>query len=245
MRGTRALGRGGAAAVCVVMSALVDVVWAGSDRAVAVNGGIVWAQGDGIYGARPDGTAIHRITAFHRVTARDYAGDDYGNPTWTRDGRMLAYTSNLSDSSFIHVVAPQARTRRTLLWKSRGRAVRSDTARSPSWSPAGDRLAFSATWYHDCGAGYACRGGSTVATVPATSGRPRPMTVQRRYRFDVQPAWSPDGRTIAFTRSAPTGLGIYLVGTDGRRLQALTGGSAPSWSPTADVSCSSPAARSS
>ena len=203
--------------------ALVGVGLAGSDRTDAVQG-IVWAEGKGIYGARPDGTAIHRITAFDRVSPRDFASDGFNSPVWTRDGQALAYTGQLSDSTFIFVVSPRTGTARFVGF--------GDVAWNPSWSPDGERMAFADGWFYRCG-GYDCWGGTTIGigAVDAGAGRPKTVTVRKRHRFDVSPAWSPDGRTIAFVRRTPTGSGVYLVGADGKGLRPLTGGSAPSWSP--------------
>src|SRR5262249_37069625 len=47
----------------------------------------------------------------------------------------------------------------------------------------------------------------------------------------VEPAWSPDGSTIAFARLGRKG-GIYLIDADGTKLRRLTtGGGEPAWSP--------------
>src|SRR5262245_27730274 len=49
--------------------------------------------------------------------------------------------------------------------------------------------------------------------------------------FDTQPAFSPDGRLIAF-RSNRDGGGIFVMGATGESMKRLTnGGSNPSWSP--------------
>ena len=118
--------------IAVVCAGFVflDVGLAASGRGSAVNRGIVWAQGDGIFGARPDGRGVNRIGG---------SGDSPGDPAWSSDGRRLAYTSVFSDSSLLHLLSPPGRDR-ILEWASGG-GVRSDEARNPSWSPFGDRLA--------------------------------------------------------------------------------------------------------
>jgi len=78
---------------------------------------------------------------------------------------------------------------------------------------------------------------------------------------DVKPAWSPDGRWIAFARDVPAGgsdrLWLYRMRPDGSSLRRLTGGPAlsaastfdsmPAWSPDgrtiAFVRAGAPAAR--
>lgn len=54
-------------------------------------------------------------------------------------------------------------------------------------------------------------------------------------RIDQEPAWSPDGETIAFIRGStePAKHGIYLINPDGENLRQFHagGGNAPSWSP--------------
>jgi Tol biopolymer transport system component len=52
---------------------------------------------------------------------------------------------------------------------------------------------------------------------------------------DTAPALSPDGRTVAFVRISPIGLGIFAIGIDGAGLTRLTPASMsvsePAWSP--------------
>lgn len=63
--------------------------------------------------------------------------------------------------------------------------------------------------------------GPGIYLIPAGGGAPRWLAVGDR------PAWSPDGKRIAFERE---GL-IYTIGADGSGEDALTGGYAPAWSP--------------
>ena len=57
------------------------------------------------------------------------------------------------------------------------------------------------------------------------------MTKPKRNRIDVDPAWSPDGRTIAFARQDHGPQTIYLTRPDGSATHRLTLGRSPSWSP--------------
>ena len=71
------------------------------------------------------------------------------------------------------------------------------TTADANWSPRGDQIAFST------GSIYA----RDIAVVAATGGAPRRLTSGGAYQF---PAWSPDGRQIAFNQ-APFGTTIYVI----------------------------------
>ena len=88
--------------------------------------------------------------------------------------------------------------------------------RDPTWSPDGDRIAFT------CQVG-ASRPGICIAKRDGKElTRVTPETMSA---FD--PAWSPDGKRIAFT----TGLDIAMLTLDGGDVSRLTQGSGPAWSP--------------
>jgi Tol biopolymer transport system component len=171
------------------------------------NAGIVWAQAYAILGAHADGSHRHRIT--------DYDGgivpDNFASPVWSPAGRKLAYNNCDSGVCVIHLFR----------YSGRNETLRLYGANSPTWSPAGLELAFQA-------ATQSPREGVGISAFSLVSRRLREITPPRRNRIDDDPAWSPDGTTIAFVRFVREPV-IYLVGAYGGRARWLTRGESPSW----------------
>ncbi len=106
---------------------------------------------------------------------------------------------------------------------------------SPSWSPRADFIAYRGCDFdlNNCGLRTVARGG----------GRPQILTVEST---DVSPAWSPDGRSIAFMsqRSGNWDLYTLAVESDGRLAanaqpvrvtQDASNEGLPAWSPWGDA----------
>ena len=78
------------------------------------------------------------------------------------------------------------------------------------------------------------RGTSDIWLVPAQGGAPRRLTASPA--ADLNPRWSPDGKTIAFISSRSGGAQVWLIGVDGGEALQLTrlstGASGVIWSPT-------------
>jgi len=182
------------------------------------NAGIVWGGQERIEGANVDGSGRHFV-------APDW-GDTDGDPAWSRDGRVLAWYARNSDSVEIHVLWPKTKAQRVLSsdWRSPSEPKRSFAyILEPSWAPDGDHIAVADSWnFVD----------SEIRIVSVSTKRWTSVTRPVAGRADRDPAWSPDGKTIAFTREhASGGPAIFLVGSDGHGLRRLTSGSSPSWSP--------------
>jgi Tol biopolymer transport system component len=172
-----------------------------------------------IEGANVDGSGRH-------VVATDF-GDSEGDPAWSRDGHALAFYVRNSDDVKIHVLWPKTKAHRVLASDWRSPPVsRRVTAYlfEPSWAPDGDHLAVSDYWNFGANA--------TIRIVSVSTRRWTSLTRPSSHRTDSEPAWSPDGPTIAFVRQQNWETpGIFLIGRDGRGLRRLTRGWSPSWSP--------------
>jgi Tol biopolymer transport system component len=161
----------------------------------------------GLYVMRADGSGRRRLTpAVLAVDSSDL-------PSWSPDGRKLAFSAERGERRGIWTV------------RSNGTGLRAlaRTGVGPAWSPRGDRIAFG-----DIGG---------IRVVHARGGNVRRLT---RGVNDGAPAWSPGGRTIAFVRSDVNGVvqALYLVPAAGGRPRRIYGGTRgvemgrdPQWSP--------------
>lgn len=178
---------------------------------VAMNAGISWGTSDTISSAKVDGTQKRVLVP--------QGFDNQGDPSWTRDGRSLAFFGSMSDTSWIYVFSSR-RHEITRTLKSRfGRSYQ------PTWSPSGKRIAVAED------GGYGDVTDATIQIVTVATNKWTLVTKPRRHRLDSDPAWSPDGTTIAFARQDQGARTIYLVRPDGSGLRRLTMGRSPSWSP--------------
>jgi Tol biopolymer transport system component len=148
-------------------------------------------------------------------------------PAWSPDGRKIAFLSNRTGSDRVYVMAAAGGEPVVL------------PAEWPwllgfSWSPDGKHLVFAADKSEAIPAPfplpYTFREESVITVVDAT-GRNQ-TTIVRDTTWDSEPAWSPDGKRIAFLSSGT----IWVMNPDGRGRLPLTSegaSSGPVWSPDA------------
>jgi TolB protein len=164
---------------------------------------IAYSCNGGICVVYPDGSGRRQLT-------RDLFIDSY--PTWSPDGRSIAFTGNLG-RTVIDVINVDGSARRRLTPRSGDEAL-------PAWSPDGRRIAFD---------------NNTTGKVELMNvdGRRRSLT----RRASSLPTWSPDGQNIAFVSGngrslALTSGDIYVINVDGSGERRLAqNGAFPAWSP--------------
>jgi TolB protein len=139
------------------------------------------------------------------------------SPTWSPDGRRLAFCSSRGGSPQIYVLDLASR-------QSRRVSMQGSYNTQPVWSPAGDRIAYT---------GRVGGGRFQIFVVEVANGGVRQVTSSGG--DNVDPAWSPDGRYLVF-RSTRGGRGrLWVSDWRGAKQTELIAGSgddsSPAWSP--------------
>jgi Tol biopolymer transport system component len=168
-----------------------------------------------IYVMNPDGSNQVRITSNNVVD---------GYPTWSPDGRKIAFVSQKQNGSFAIFTMNADGTDRTEI------TALNDSYwamwRPLSWSPDGGRIAF-----HDSSA---VSTGIDIFVVNLDGSGRQNLTADHAH-LDLTPTWSPDGSKILFSRNdvyPPSGYGgtmLHTINVDGTNLTRLVNGFADGW----------------
>lgn len=168
-----------------------------------------------------DGTDQTRLTQAQHPIIED--NDWNYRPTWSPDGRRIAFVSDAASfNPTLWVMAADGTGRRAI--PTPGFAQ--EAVDQLSWSPDGATLAVSLFFGPEP---------SQVALVPveATS-REQARILTNHPAGALDPAWSPDGAWIAYAAREAQGTDVFAMRADGSASQQLTSlGTArfPAWSP--------------
>ena len=143
-------------------------------------------------------------------------------PAQSPDGTRIAFTSNRDFNLEIYVMDADGGAPRNL-------TLHEAWDEDPAWSPDGQRIAFTSDRNGDVEE-FGGRFNTDIFVMNADGSGVEQVTIADPLsRSASQPAWSPDGSSIAFGRS---GGGIYVLELSSREAWNLTdAGWAPSWSP--------------
>ena len=169
-----------------------------------------------------DGSSHTRLTSSQ---ARIIEDNDWNfRPTWSPDGRQIAYvtdTASVNPTLWVMNAADG----------SGRRAVRSadfvqEAVDELSWSPDGAWLAMTL---------FSGPGPSQVALVSMAAGqRVSGRVLTQHANGALDPAWSPDGAWLAYVGREGRAVNLYVARPDGTGTQKLTASGvvrAPAWSP--------------
>lgn len=160
---------------------------------------------------------IVRVDLRTRAATRLTRGTE-GNyePAVSPDGTRIAFVSSRSGNAEVYLMG------------SDGSNVRRTTASardswSPSWSPDGDRLAFVSNRTGRDRIYVVQSDGTMLRPLTGDAGERAPAQPAHSFEGEGGPAWSPDGRTVAFLgRTAGSGTRVYLAALADGAPRALT-----------------------
>jgi TolB protein len=144
-------------------------------------------------------------------------------PSWSPDGRWLAFTRHEGHSIFVYLRAADGSEEKRL-------TRRKEPEMDAVWSPDGRRLALCLDKTSPN------QGDMEVYTLAADGEDLRGVLLSAgKLSHEEWPSWSPDGQWLAVTSTRDGNQELYVVRADGRDLRRLTHDPAldlhPAWSP--------------
>jgi TolB protein len=160
-----------------------------------------------IYVMNVDGSGVRRLT--------NHPAED-STPTWSPNGAQIAFTSKRAGTPQIYLMSADGSGVRRL-------TTTESYADRATWSPAPfNEIAFS---------GQTSSGRYDIKILDVASGQTRQITFGEG--SNESPAYSANGKHLAFTSTRTGSTQVFTIGRDGRGLRQLTrdgNNQTPAWS---------------
>jgi TolB protein len=158
------------------------------------------------------------IGEVEKLTDNDF--DDF-HPTWSPDGRQIAFYSKRDFYNDIYVIDVDGTGERQL-------TETQSNDKDPAWSPDGTLIAFVSNRDND----------NEIYLMEPDGSEQRALTENDSNEWS--PAWSPDGKLIAFITDRNGQQDLYLMASDGSNARRLTDddypwNDDPAWSPDGNL----------
>jgi TolB protein len=169
-----------------------------------------------VYLMNADGSEVREVT---------FSNAFDGDASWSPDGKKIAFESRRDGNSEIYVI------------NANGSGTKRLTANSvfdgdPAWSPDGKSIAFSSDRDGNREIYVMNADGANPRRLTNTGGRVDDVLLDG---LDADPAWSPDGKRIAFNSNRDGDYEIYVMNANGSGQRNLTDNASldalPAWSP--------------
>jgi Tol biopolymer transport system component len=174
---------------------------------------------DDIFVVNADGSGLRNLTRRPANDRKRIGWFSFGGPTWSPDGRRIAFQSRRDRPSELERAACRPRCEREEIYvvDADGSGLRRLTHNwrfdgAPVWSPDGRKILFEHRHHPDV----------WVMNADGSGQRNLTRSVTHPFATDSAPAWSPDGRKILFLSNRDGNGEIYVMNADGSGKRKLT-----------------------
>ena len=165
-----------------------------------------------------------------RVSTAVQNGQNGQDPAWSPDGKAIVFSkiqSSYADPARLYIMKIDGAWVPVEL-----KVPTAIDLKHPAWSPDGKQIAFQCRMPGSDGFSH-----NQICVINVDGTGFSQLTTEESYHYSLRPAWSPDGKQIAFATSRFTKVGdpnptsIAVMSPDGSNVTRIATGDSPAWSP--------------